>query len=139
VRSYGYLSGSGWKDYQKSGAVCGLKLPGGLRQSSRLPEPLFTPATKAETGHDENISFARACEITGRDLAGQARELSLRIYSFAAKYALQRGIIIADTKFEFGLEQAAAGAGAAGGGHRPDDGQVPGGFRALDRAGVVGR
>jgi phosphoribosylaminoimidazole-succinocarboxamide synthase len=99
----GYLSGSGWKDYQKSGAVCGLKLPGGLRQSSRLPEPLFTPATKAESGHDENISFARACEIVGRDLAGKARELSLQIYAFAADYALQRGIIIADTKFEFGL------------------------------------
>jgi phosphoribosylaminoimidazole-succinocarboxamide synthase len=99
----GYLSGSGWKDYQKTGSVCGLKLPPGLRESSRLPEPLFTPATKAETGHDENISFARACEITGRDLAEQARDLSLKIYSFAAEYALQRGIIIADTKFEFGL------------------------------------
>jgi phosphoribosylaminoimidazole-succinocarboxamide synthase len=99
----GYLTGSGWKDYQKTGAVCGLTLPPGLRDSSRLPEPLFTPATKAETGHDENISFAQACEITGRDLAEKARDLSLKIYSFAAEYALQRGIIIADTKFEFGL------------------------------------
>ena len=99
----GYLAGSGWKDYQKTGAVCGLKLPPGLRDSSRLPEPLFTPATKAETGHDENISFALASEITGRGLAEQARDLSLKIYSFAAEYALQRGIIIADTKFEFGL------------------------------------
>ena len=99
----GYLAGSGWKDYQKTGAVCGIKLPPGLRDSSRLPEPLFTPATKAETGHDENISFAQACEITGRDIAEQARDLSLQIYAFAADYALQRGIIIADTKFEFGL------------------------------------
>jgi phosphoribosylaminoimidazole-succinocarboxamide synthase len=99
----GYLAGSGWKDYQKTGAVCGLKLPAGLRDSSRLPEPLFTPATKAETGHDENISFAQACEITGREIAEKARDLSLKIYSFAADYALQRGLIIADTKFEFGL------------------------------------
>jgi phosphoribosylaminoimidazole-succinocarboxamide synthase len=99
----GYLSGSGWKDYQRTGSVCGLTLPPGLRDSSRLPEPLFTPATKAETGHDENISFARACQIAGRDLAQKARDLSLQIYTFAAQYALQRGIIIADTKFEFGL------------------------------------
>jgi len=99
----GYLTGSGWKDYQKTGAVCGLKLPAGLRDSSRLPEPLFTPATKAETGHDENISFVQACEITGRDIAEKARDLSLKIYSFAADYALQRGIIMADTKFEFGM------------------------------------
>jgi phosphoribosylaminoimidazole-succinocarboxamide synthase len=99
----GYLAGSGWKDYQKTGSVCGLALPPGLRDSSRLPEPLFTPATKAEVGHDENISFATACEIVGRGIAEQARDLSLKIYSFAADYALQRGIIIADTKFEFGL------------------------------------
>jgi phosphoribosylaminoimidazole-succinocarboxamide synthase len=99
----GYLSGSGWKDYQKTGCVCGLKLPANLRDSSRLPEPVFTPATKAETGHDENISFDQACEITGAEIAAKARDLSLRIYSFAAEYALKRGIIIADTKFEFGL------------------------------------
>jgi len=99
----GYLSGSGWKDYQKTGSVCGLTLPPGLRESSRLPEPLFTPATKADIGHDENISFATACEITGRGLAEKARDLSLNIYTFAAEYALRRGIIIADTKFEFGL------------------------------------
>jgi phosphoribosylaminoimidazole-succinocarboxamide synthase len=99
----GYLSGSGWKDYQKTGCVCGLKLAAGLRDSSRLPEPLFTPATKAETGHDENISFDQACEITGPEIVGKARDLSLKIYSFAAEYALKRGIIIADTKFEFGL------------------------------------
>jgi phosphoribosylaminoimidazole-succinocarboxamide synthase len=99
----GYLSGSGWKDYQKTGAVCGIKLPPGLRDSSRLPEPVFTPATKAETGHDENISFAQACDITGREIAEKARDLSLKIYSFAADYALKRGLIIADTKFEFGM------------------------------------
>jgi phosphoribosylaminoimidazole-succinocarboxamide synthase len=99
----GYLSGSGWKDYQKTGRVCGIELPAGLRDSSRLPQPLFTPATKAETGHDENISFAQAAEIVGQDIANQAKALSLKIYSFAAEYALKRGLIIADTKFEFGL------------------------------------
>lgn len=99
----GYLSGSGWKDYQKTGCVCGIKLPAGLRDSSRLPEPVFTPATKAETGHDENISFEQACGIVGQDIAEKARDLSLKIYSFAAEYALKRGLIIADTKFEFGL------------------------------------
>ena len=99
----GYLSGSGWKDYQKTGKVCGIALPAGLKDSSRLPKPLFTPATKAETGHDENISFEEACHITGKEIAEQARDLSLQIYSFAAEYALKRGLIIADTKFEFGL------------------------------------
>ena len=99
----GYLCGSGWKDYQKTGAVCGIKLAPGLQDSSRLPEPIFTPATKAETGHDENISFDEACNITGKEIAEKARDLSLKIYSFAAEYALKRGIIIADTKFEFGL------------------------------------
>lgn len=99
----GYLVGSGWKDYQRTGSVCGIKLPSGLRESSRLPEPVFTPATKAETGHDENISFEEACQITGREIAEKARDLSLKIYSTAAEYARQRGIIIADTKFEFGL------------------------------------
>jgi phosphoribosylaminoimidazole-succinocarboxamide synthase len=99
----GYLTGSGWKDYQKTGCVCGIKLPPGLKDSSQLPEPVFTPATKAETGHDENISFEQACEMTGRDIAEKARDLSLKIYKFAADYALKRGIIMADTKFEFGL------------------------------------
>ena len=99
----GYLSGSGWKDYQKTGCVCGIQLPAGLRDSSRLAQPLFTPATKAETGHDENISFEEACRITGPEIAAQAKDLSLKIYSFAADYALKRGLIIADTKFEFGL------------------------------------
>ncbi len=100
----GYLCGSGLKDYQKTGAICGIKLPPGLQNSSRLPEPIFTPATKAETGHDENIAFEEACKITGRDVAEKARDLSLKIYSFAVEYALKRGIIIADTKFEFGIE-----------------------------------
>ena len=99
----GYLSGSGWKDYQKTSHVCGIKLPSGLENSSQLPAPLFTPATKAETGHDENISFEQACDITGRETAEKARDMSLKLYTFAAEYALKRGIIIADTKFEFGL------------------------------------
>jgi phosphoribosylaminoimidazole-succinocarboxamide synthase len=99
----GYLAGSGWKEYQKSQTVCGIKLPGGLRESSELPEPIFTPATKAETGHDENISFDEACKIVGGEIAVQARASSLKIYNFARDYARKRGIIIADTKFEFGL------------------------------------
>ena len=98
----GYLAGSGWKEYQKSQSVCGIKLPPGLEESSELPEPIFTPATKAETGHDENISFEEACKLAGADIAGQARVASLMIYHFARDYARQRGIIIADTKFEFG-------------------------------------
>ena len=98
----GYLAGSGWKEYRKSQTVCGIKLPPGLKESSELPEPIFTPATKAATGHDENISFAEAAKIVGDDIAGQARAASLRIYHSARDYARQRGIIIADTKFEFG-------------------------------------
>jgi phosphoribosylaminoimidazole-succinocarboxamide synthase len=100
----GYLSGSGWKEYKKSQTVCGIKLPAGLTESAELPEPIFTPSTKAEAGHDENISFAEACKIVGTDLATQARDLSLKIYQAGRDYARQRGIIIADTKFEFGLE-----------------------------------
>ena len=99
----GYLAGSGWKEYQKSGTVCGLPLPEGLQESSELPEPIFTPSTKAESGHDENISFDEAKKILGAAIAEQAGELSLKIYKFARDYARQRGIIIADTKFEFGL------------------------------------
>lgn len=99
----GYLAGSGWKEYKKSRTVCGIPLPDGLVESSELPEPIFTPATKAETGHDENIPFQRAAEITGQAIAEQARDLSLRLYKFARQYARERGIIIADTKFEFGL------------------------------------
>src|SRR6202163_398448 len=98
----GYLSGSGWKEYRQEGTVCGIKLPAGLRESDRLPEPIFTPATKAQTGHDENISFARMAELIGADLARRLRDLTLEIYGRAARYAESRGIIIADTKFEFG-------------------------------------
>jgi phosphoribosylaminoimidazole-succinocarboxamide synthase len=99
----GYLSGSGWKDYQKSGRVCGIPLPAGLVESSQLPEPIFTPSTKATTGHDENISFEEAASRIGETLALRLRDVSIEIYSRAAAYASARGIIIADTKFEFGL------------------------------------
>ena len=99
----GYLSGSGLKEYKKSQTVCGINLPAGLVDSSELPEPIFTPSTKAEEGHDENINFEQACKIVGTDLATQARDLSLKIYKAGRDYARQRGIIIADTIFEFGL------------------------------------
>ena len=99
----GYLAGSGWQEYRKTQSVCGLQLPAGLTESSELPEPIFTPATKAETGHDMNISFAEAEKLVGPDVAKRARTASLRIYGEARDYARQRGIIIADTKFEFGL------------------------------------
>ena len=99
----GYLSGSGWKDYLSSGAVCGIKLPEGLQQSDSLPQPLFTPATKAETGHDENVSFQTMSDAIGQELAENMRNLSIQIYQQASGYARERGIILADTKFEFGL------------------------------------
>ncbi|MGB9458452.1 MAG: phosphoribosylaminoimidazolesuccinocarboxamide synthase [Bryobacteraceae bacterium] len=99
----GYLSGSGWKEYRQHGTVCGIPLPAGLRESDKLPEPIFTPATKAQSGHDENIPFARAASLIGEDLARQVRDLTLAIYTRAAGYAESRGIIIADTKFEFGF------------------------------------
>jgi phosphoribosylaminoimidazole-succinocarboxamide synthase len=102
----GYLSGSGWKDYQRTGEVCGHHLPGGLRESEQLPEPIFTPATKAEEGHDENISERRMGEIVGQDVMLALRDISLRLYAEASEYARGRGIIIADTKFEFGREAA---------------------------------
>lgn len=98
----GYLSGSGWKEYQQTGAVCGIKLPSGLKESDKLPEPIFTPATKALTGHDENISIEEMAKRTGKELAEKLRDLTLKIYKTAADYAAGRGIIIADTKFEFG-------------------------------------
>jgi len=98
----GYLSGSGWKEYQKTGEVCGIKLPAGLKESDKLPEPIFTPATKALTGHDENISIEEMAKRTGKELAEKLRDLTLKIYKTAADYAAGRGIIIADTKFEFG-------------------------------------
>jgi len=99
----GYLAGSGWKDYQRTGAICGIRLPEGLVESAKLPEPIFTPATKAETGHDINISFEEAAGMIGADVAAKVRDLTLDIYSRAAEYAASRGIIIADTKFEFGF------------------------------------
>jgi phosphoribosylaminoimidazole-succinocarboxamide synthase len=98
----GYLSGSGWKEYQKSGSVCGIDLPAGLKESDQLPEPIFTPATKAEEGHDINISFEQMCDAVGRELSEELRRLSLDIYQQGADYARTKGIIIADTKFEFG-------------------------------------
>jgi phosphoribosylaminoimidazole-succinocarboxamide synthase len=98
----GYISGSGWKDYKKTGAVCGIPLPQGLKESDRLPLPLFTPSTKAEVGHDENISFDAAAAAVGAETAAKLKELTLKVYSAAADYALTKGIILADTKFEFG-------------------------------------
>ncbi len=98
----GYLVGSGWKDYQKTGAVCGITLPKGLRESDQLPEPIYTPATKAESGHDENISFEETVEIIGADAAAKLRDLTIAIYKKASEYARTKGIIIADTKLEFG-------------------------------------
>src|SRR5688572_14058127 len=102
----GYLIGSGWKDYQATGAVCGIALPPGLKQADRLPEPIFTPATKAALGeHDENISFAETSKLIGPELAAKVRDKAIALYRFAAEHALKRGIIIADTKFEFGLDK----------------------------------
>jgi phosphoribosylaminoimidazole-succinocarboxamide synthase len=101
----GYIIGSGWKDYQKTGKVCGIELPKGLRQAEKLAEPIFTPATKAAEGHDENISFAEVEKLIGPELAAKVRDISIRLYEEARAYAAQRGIIIADTKFEFGLDR----------------------------------
>ena len=106
----GFLSGSGWKDYQRTGAVCGVALPAGLRDSDRLPQPIFTPATKADTGHDENISEDEAGRIVGRELIGRLRDLTLAIYGRGVAHAETCGIIIADTKFEFGLIRRSGGA-----------------------------
>jgi phosphoribosylaminoimidazole-succinocarboxamide synthase len=99
----GYLSGSGWKDYVRTGSLCGIRLPTGLRESDALPEPIFTPATKAQSGHDENISYENVVTMIGEKMAARLRELTLAIYKKAAEYARSRGIIIADTKFEFGV------------------------------------
>jgi len=107
----GYLSGSGWKEYQQTGSVCGVKLPAGLRESDRLPEPIFTPATKAESGHDVNISEEEAASIIGRDLTARLKALTLEIYGRGVAHAESKGIIIADTKFEFGLVGAGSPAG----------------------------
>jgi len=105
----GYIIGSGWKDYQKTGMVCGIKLPGGLKEAEKLPEVIFTPATKAPAGqHDENIAYAEAEKIVGADLAAKVRKVAIQLYTEAAEYAKTRGIIIADTKFEFGVDEAGA-------------------------------
>ncbi len=98
----GYLAGSGWKEYQERGTICGHKLPPGLELASELPEPIFTPSTKSEQGHDENIDWAECCRLLGEQIAGQVRDLSLRVYAAGRKHAAERGIIVADTKFEFG-------------------------------------
>jgi phosphoribosylaminoimidazole-succinocarboxamide synthase len=101
----GYITGSGWKDYQATGRVSGIELPAGLQESQQLPEPLFTPSTKAETGHDETIDFAAAAQLVGdRELAGRLRDVAIELYRFAAEHARERGVILADTKFEFGLD-----------------------------------
>jgi phosphoribosylaminoimidazole-succinocarboxamide synthase len=100
----GYIIGSGWKDYQKTGKICGIELPKGLRQAEKLPQPIFTPATKAAEGHDENVTFSQAETLIGPELAAKVRDVSIRLYKEAADYAATKGIIIADTKFEFGLD-----------------------------------
>jgi len=105
----GYVSGSGWKDYKATGKICGIALPSGLRESDRLPEPIFTPATKAATGHDENISFEQAATLVGMELAERVRAVSIEIYRRAAAYAEPRGVLLADTKFEFGLLNCSLG------------------------------
>ncbi len=102
----GYLAGSGWKEYQNSQTVCGIALPAGLQESSKLPEPLFTPSTKAEEGHDENISFAQTCDILGTELAERVRDLSLALYERGRATVAEKGLILADTKFEFGIDEA---------------------------------
>jgi len=99
----GYISGSGWKEYRESGTVCGIQLPAGLRESDKLPEPIFTPATKAQSGHDENVSFEHVVSLIGEELSNRLRDLTLEIYSRASRYAETKGVIIADTKFEFGF------------------------------------
>lgn len=101
----GYITGSGWKSYKENGTVCGIKLPEGLEESQKLPEPIFTPSTKADEGHDENISFERTCEIIGKELAEKVKQKTIEVYSKCAEYAASKGIIIADTKFEFGLDE----------------------------------
>ncbi len=101
----GYITGSGWKSYQENGTICGIQLPEGLQESQELPEPIFTPTTKAAEGHDENISFDEVCNLIGKDLAEELRSKTIEIYSKCAKYAATKGVIIADTKFEFGLDE----------------------------------
>ncbi len=101
----GYITGSGWKSYQNDGTICGITLPQGLQESEKLPEPIFTPTTKAQEGHDENISFEQVCNLIGKDLAENLRKTAIEVYEKSAKYALTKGIIVADTKFEFGIDE----------------------------------
>lgn len=101
----GYIAGSGWKSYQENGTICGIQLPEGLQESQKLPEPIFTPTTKASEGHDENISFEEVCNLIGKDLAQKLRSKTIEVYSKCAEYAATKGVIIADTKFEFGLDE----------------------------------
>ncbi len=105
----GYLAGSGWKEYRETGRVCGIPLPAGLRDGDRLPEPIFTPATKAQTGHDMNVPFEHVADLVGTELANRLRELTLAIYGKASDHAREQGIILADTKFEFGFVERVAG------------------------------
>jgi phosphoribosylaminoimidazole-succinocarboxamide synthase len=101
----GYVAGSGWKEYQKNGTICGVKIPAGLKEFHQLPEPIFTPSTKSEVGHDENINFEKACEIVGENIAQKVKEFSLNIYILAYNHLIKKGIILADTKFEFGIDE----------------------------------
>lgn len=101
----GYITGSGWKSYQNDGTICGITLPQGLQESEKLPEPIFTPTTKAQEGHDENISFEQVCNLIGKDLAENLRKTAIEVYEKGAEYALTKGIIVADTKFEFGIDE----------------------------------
>jgi phosphoribosylaminoimidazole-succinocarboxamide synthase len=123
----GYLSGSGWKEYQQSGGVCGVRMPAGLRESDRLPEPIFTPATKADSGHDVNIDEAEAARLVGPDLVARLKALTLEIYRRGAAHAESKGIIVADTKFEFGLARRSANGAKAGLARRPASAEGSGG------------
>jgi phosphoribosylaminoimidazole-succinocarboxamide synthase len=134
----GYLSGSGWKEYQQTGAVCGLQLPSGLRESDRLPEPIFTPATKADTGHDENISYERAGAIVGRELIARLRDLTLEIYRRGCEHAESKGILIADTKLEFGLAPASPSRRSAGSSAEARSAKVEGAKADGSSANVIG-
>jgi phosphoribosylaminoimidazole-succinocarboxamide synthase len=134
----GYLSGSGWKEYQQTGSVCGIVLPAGLRESDRLPEPIFTPATKAETGHDVNISEEEAATIVGRDLLARVKALTLEIFRRGCEHAESKGIIIADTKFEFGLAPASPSRRSAGVSAEARSAKVEGAETDRSSANVIG-
>jgi len=133
----GYLSGSGWREYRQGGSVCGITLPAGLRESDRLPEPIFTPATKADSGHDINISEEEAGRLVGRDLIARLKALTLEIYRRGCEHAESKGIIIADTKFEFGLARRPASAGGYGGPPKPGEGGSAEGAKAARSEGTT--